>query len=60
MPLSLPYGALPHTGKLSCFLAGHSTRLFRSIASARATRLRVGVRHDHVVDIAALGGDERS
>ena len=31
----------PHTGKLSCFLAGISTCLFFSIASARARRRRV-------------------
>jgi len=30
-----------HTGKLSCFLAGISTFFPRSIASARALRLRV-------------------
>ncbi len=32
---------LSHTGKLSCFLAGISTFLPRSIASARAMRFRV-------------------
>ena len=32
--------------------------LFLSVSKARTTRRRVCMRHDHVVDEAALGGDE--
>jgi hypothetical protein len=32
-----------YSGKLSCFLAGISTRFSRSMASARATRARVAL-----------------
>ena len=48
-----------YTGMLSCFLAGISTCLFFSIARARAIRRRVAVRHDHIVDVAALCCGER-
>jgi hypothetical protein len=51
---------LGHTGKLSCFLAGISTFFPRSIPSARAEPPPGRARHDHLVDVAALGGDEAS
>jgi hypothetical protein len=49
-----------YNGMLSCFFQGVSLALFRSMASARATRGPGGMRHDHLVDVAALRRDERA
>jgi len=55
------YGALPdHSGRLSCLRAGISSRFLPAASPAHGRRAAAGgVRHDDIVDVAALGGDER-
>jgi hypothetical protein len=50
---------LAHTGKLSCFLSGISTFLPLSIPNGPHQPLARRAWYDHLIDIAALRGDER-
>ena len=48
----------PYSGMLSCFFQGFSTRLVAQHVERAADAAARGARQDHLVDIAALGGDE--
>ena len=54
-PLSRVFAASLYSGMFPCLRLGRSTRLVCSVSSARISSRARLVRHDHVVDVAALG-----